>query len=345
MVSYSSDRMRVLVTGGAGYIGSVMCGMLVNQGFSVTVLDRFFFGKETLDYLKGRIRLMKGDIRTVDSSIMKGVDAVLDLAALSNDPVGELDPKKTLEINYLGRARIARLAKKNKVGQYVLASSCSVYGFQKETVNERSKIHPLTTYAKANALAEKAVLPLADRRFTVTALRQSSVYGYSNRMRFDIAANNMTLNIFKGKKIPVMRNGQQKRPIIHIKDTSNGFITMLKAEKELVNGEVFNVGSDAQNFRLFELAKTVAQGVRAPFKYEWYGDPDYRSYAVSFDKIRKTLGYSTKYTPKEGAREVYKALEEGRLKETEKTTTIQWYKRLMEMQKILNSVEIDGKLI
>lgn len=260
MVSYSSDRMRVLVTGGAGYIGSVMCGMLVNQGFSVTVLDRFFFGKETLDYLKGRIRLMKGDIRTVDSSIMKGVDAVLDLAALSNDPVGELDPKKTLEINYLGRARIARLAKKNKVGQYVLASSCSVYGFQKETVNERSKIHPLTTYAKANALAEKAVLPLADRRFTVTALRQSSVYGYSNRMRFDIAANNMTLNIFKGKKIPVMRNGQQKRPIIHIKDTSNGFITMLKAEKELVNGEVFNVGSDAQNFRLFELAKTVARG-------------------------------------------------------------------------------------
>ncbi len=337
--------MRVLVTGGAGYIGSVMCGMLVDQGFSVTVLDRFFFGKETLDYLKGKIKLVKGDIRWVDSSVMKGIDAVIDMAALSNDPIGELNPKKTLEINYMGRARMARMAKKNKVGQYILASSCSVYGFQKEVVDEKSKIHPLTTYAKANALAEKASLPLADKNFTVTALRQSSVYGVSNRMRFDIACNNMTLSLFKGNKIPVMRDGKQQRPIIHIKDTSNGFITVLKAEKELVNGEVFNVGSKEQNFRLFDLAKTVSQGVGIPFKYEWYGDPDYRSYAVGFKKIERILGYRTKHTPKEGAREIYKALESGRLKNDEKTVTIQWYKKLAEMQKLITDAEIDGKLI
>lgn len=147
--------MRVLLTGGGGYIGSVLSEMLLDRGYDVTVLDRFFFGKEALDHVKDRIRMVQDDIRWVDPSIMRGIDAVIDMAAMSNDPLGELNPKMTYEINYKGRSRIARLAKKYKVGRYILASSCSIYGFSKKVVRETSKPNPLTTYSKANLKWEK----------------------------------------------------------------------------------------------------------------------------------------------------------------------------------------------
>src|SRR4030042_1231443 len=189
--------MRVLVTGGAGYIGSVLSKILVEKGHDVSCLDRFFFGKEAIENVSDKINLIKDDIRWFNSDILKGVDAVLDLASLSNDPSGELDPQKTLEINYKGRVRVATLSKKYKVGKYVLASTCSVYGFQEGTLNEDSKLNPLTTYAKANMMAEKEVLPLADNSFTVTVLRQATVYGFSHRMRFDLAINGMALGFFQ----------------------------------------------------------------------------------------------------------------------------------------------------
>ena len=339
------EFVRVLLTGGGGYIGSVLSEMLLDKGFEVTVLDRFFFGKEALDHVKDRIRMVQGDIRWVEPSIMRGIGAVIDMAAMSNDPLGELNPKKTYEINYKGRLRMAKLAKKYKVERYILASSCSIYGFSKKVVSETTKANPLTTYSKANSQWENETLPLASSNFCVTALRQSSVYGPSTRMRFDISLNAMTLRLFKSEKLQIMRDGNQTRPFIHIKDTSNAFITVLKADKDLVNGEIFNVGSNDQNMKIFDLAKIVARSNGKKLNYEWYGNADYRSYVVNFDKIRKVLGYKTKYTPRQGAREMFKALESGKVKDDEKSITIKWYKKLYEMQDTIKNVEMKGKIL
>jgi len=338
--------MRILVTGGAGYIGSVLSRTLIGKGYDVSCLDRFFFGTETLKNVSDKIKLIKDDIRWFDPEILRGVDAVFDLASLSNDPSGELDPQKTLEINYKGRVRVATLSKKYKVKRYVLASTCSVYGFQEGTLTEESKLNPLTTYAKANSMAEKEALPLADKAFTATALRQATVYGLSRRMRFDLAINGMTLGFFKNGKIPIMRDGKQWRPFVHVKDTSNAFIRVLESDKESVNGQIFNVGNNEQNVQIFDLAKMVAESIHLPFNFEWYGSPDARSYRVSFDKISEQLDYRTSYTPKDGAKEVYDALKEGKLNPDDpRTITVKWYKHLLETRKLISDLEINGALL
>jgi nucleoside-diphosphate-sugar epimerase len=338
--------MKVLVTGGAGYIGSVLCRILIEKGFDVICLDRFFFGFDSIEEIRDKIKIIKDDIRWFNPNILKNIDAVIDMASLSNDPSGELDPQKTLEINYEGRVRVARLSKKYGVKKYVLASSCSVYGFQEEILTEESALNPLTTYAKANVLAEKEILPLADKLFTTTVLRLATVYGYSYRMRFDLAINGMILGFYKNGKIPIMRDGKQWRPFVHVKDASNAFIRVLEAEPELVNGQIFNVGSDEQNFQIFELAKLIAESINMPFNYEWYGSPDNRSYKVSFKKIKETLNFKPQYTPREGAKEVFEALKDGRLNPDDpRTITVKWYKNLLEMQKFIKNIEIDGKLL
>lgn len=339
--------MKVLVTGGGGYIGSILVQMLLEKGYKVKCLDRFFFGMETLSDVLGdpNLEIVKDDIRWFDPNILRDVDAVMDLAALSNDPAGELDPRKTMEINYKGRVRVATLSKKYQVERYILASSCSVYGFQDGVVDERSPINPLTTYAKANALAEEETLPLADDSFSVTILRQATVYGLSPRMRFDLAINGMVLGFYKHGKIPIMRDGTQWRPFVHIRDTAGAFIKVLESERDLVNKEVFNVGSNEQNYQIKPLAELIAEAIGLPFNFEWYGSPDNRSYRVDFSKIRDVLGFKPKYTPKEGAREIYDALVEGRVEDSIKTRTVDWYKFLIEAQKIVKEVELRGVIL
>jgi nucleoside-diphosphate-sugar epimerase len=338
--------MKVLVTGGAGYIGSVLTRTLLEKGYDVTILDRMFFGIDSIKGIIDQITLVKEDIRWFKPDALKGIDIVLDLASLSNDPSGELDPQKTLEINYEGRVRAARLAKKHHIMRYVLASTCSVYGFQEGTLTEESPTNPLTTYSKANVLAEKEILPLADESFTVTALRQATVYGLSTRMRFDLAINGMVLGFFKNGKIPIMRDGKQWRPFVHVRDTSNAFIRAIESDPELVNGQIFNVSNNEQNVQIFHLAKLVAEAIDLPFNYEWYGSPDTRSYKVSFNKIKKTLNFNPQYTPKEGAKEVYTALKEGKLNPDDmRTITVKWYKHLLEMHMLLKDLEINGALL
>lgn len=338
--------MKVLVTGGAGYIGSILTRLLLERGYEVTCLDRLFFGVDPIKDIVDKITLIKDDVRWFNPEILEGIDAVFDLASLSNDPSGELDPQKTLEINYKGRVRVAKLSKKHGVKRYVLASTCSVYGFQEGILTEESNLNPLTTYAKANVLAEKEIMPLANKNFTVIALRQATVYGFSPRMRFDLAINGMVLGFFKNGKIPIMRDGKQWRPFIHVKDTSNAFLTVLEADNELVNGQIFNVGSNEQNMQIFDLAKLVAESINLPFNYEWYGSPDARSYRVSFDKIKKTLNFKPQYTPKNGAREVFDALKDGKLNADDpKTITVKWYKHLLEMHALIKEIEVKGVIL
>jgi nucleoside-diphosphate-sugar epimerase len=326
----AGQRKHVLVTGGAGYIGSTLTELLLSRGYDVTVLDRFFFGDTLTDLQNNpKLRLVKDDIRTVSPSIFKGVDGVCDLAALSNDPAGELDPEKTYEINHRGRARVCKLAKKAGVSKYVLASSCSIYGYQDDLVDETSPIQPLTTYAEANGLAEKSILAESNEQFTATALRQSTAYGLSRRMRFDLAVNGMTLALYKQGTVRIMRDGTQWRPMVHVRDTSRAFVSVLETEPDNVNNEVFNVGSEEQNLQVLPLAKRLSEALGIPFKEDWYGDPDNRSYRVSFKKIRDRLRFTTEYTPEDGAREIFNALKSGTVKDGPETRTVQWYKTLL----------------
>lgn len=322
--------MKILVTGAGGYIGSVLVSMLLEKGYNVVALDRFFFGKDKLLQGNKNLEVIEDDIRLFDPAILKDIDATIDLAALSNDPVCELDPVKTWSINYLGRFRVATLAKLMGVKRYILPSSCSVYGFQEELVDENSCTNPLTTYAKANLKAEEDILKLADDKFTVVVLRQATVYGLSPRMRFDLAINGMVKGFFKNGKIPILRDGNQWRPFVHVRDTSKAMRLVLEAPKEKVNKEIFNVGSDEQNYQIFDLAKRIAEAIGIPFKYEWYGIPDHRSYRVSFKKIKKVLNFSSDYNAESGAIEIWEALKSGKLNPDDpKTITVEWYKHLL----------------
>lgn len=324
--------MKVLITGAGGYIGSVLVPTLLSKGFEVVALDRFFFGKENLKEQKG-LTLVEEDIRSIDKSIFNGVQGVIDLAAISNDPAGELDPVKTYSINHLGRLRIATLAKTAKgagVERYILPSSCSIYGFQEGEVHEQSQVNPLTAYAHANYRAEKDILDLAEKDFCVTIIRQATVYGLSPRMRFDLAINGMVKGFFKNGKIPILRDGTQWRPFVHVRDTSRAMSMILKADKELVNKEMFNVGSNEQNYQIFNLAERVASSIGIQFQHEWYGAPDHRSYKVNFDKIKNVLGFEPEYNAEKGAAEVWQALKSGQVNPDDpRMITVDWYKKLL----------------
>ncbi len=337
---------HVMITGGAGYIGSVMTGLLLERDYEVTVLDRFFFGDTLARYADNpNLHQVRGDTRTFDPSAFKGVDTVFDLAALSNDPAGELVPGKTLEINHQGRARVCKLAKEHGVQRYVLASSCSLYGFQDEIVDETSPVNPLTTYAKANGLAEDSNLPLADDDFTATALRQATVFGLSPRMRFDLAINGMTLALHKFGHVKVMRPGTQWRPMVHVRDTSRAFIAVMESDPSKVNGEIFNVGDETLNLQIGPLAKRVSEAVGIEFVEDWYGDPDHRSYQVGFNKIKSTLNWKAEVTPEVGAKEIYDALKAGEVTDGPETKTVQWYEALEEWHQRMQVVEMDGKIL
>ncbi len=339
--------MQVLVTGGAGYIGSVLIRHLLEKGYKVKCLDRFFFGKESCGDIStnSNLQLIRDDIRWFSPDLLDGVDVVMDLAALSNDPSGELDPAKTFDINYLGRVRVAKLSKNHGVKQYILASSCSIYGFRDEVSDETTPANPLTTYAKANFMAENDVLPLADSKFMVTSLRFATVYGLSSRMRFDLALNGMTLGLFKTGKIPPMRDGKQWRPFIHIKDVARAYLAIIENGSEAINGKIFNVGSDEQNYQVFDLAKTIGASIAIPYDIDWYGSTDHRSYRVSFKKFGDALNYDVHYSPKDAAVEIYNALKSGSLIDSPKTYTVNWYKHLIANYDLMKEVVMKDTLL
>lgn len=339
--------MKFLVTGGAGYIGVPLIETLLEERHNVICLDRFFFGKEPLEKLtkEPKLKLVNDDIRWFDPEILNGVDVVIDLAALSNDPSGELDPAKTYDINYLGRVRVAKLSKEFGVQRYILASTCSVYGFHEEVLTERFPTNPLTTYAKSAAMAEKDALQLANEDFTVVVPRFATVYGFAPRMRFDLAINAMVLKLYQIRKIPLMKDGTQWRPFIHVKDVAKAYALLSECKPEKVNGEIFNVGSNEQNYQLHSLAQLIGDSIGKPYEIEWYGDPDKRSYRVSFDKIRNLLGFETEYDPKSGAIEIYRALENGLIADTIKTRTVDWYKHLLTSEKLLKDIMLKDTIL
>jgi nucleoside-diphosphate-sugar epimerase len=323
--------MKIFVTGGAGYIGRVLVPMLVEKGHEVTVIDRKFLNYDDVEseYRNMGCDFITGDIRYFDPSLLRGHDGVIDLAALSNDPSGDLDPMKTWDINYLGRVRVARLAKKLGVSRYVVASSCSVYGFLDSIADETTRPNPLTTYAQANVAVEEDNVRIADRNFTATALRLATAFGYSKRMRLDIAINAMTVYAYKEGKVRLMRDGSQYRPFVHIKDISAALLHTLESDPDNVSGKIFNIGSDRLNVRLSDLAEIIRKSVGIESQIEWYGDPDTRSYRASFRKAKEELGFEARISIEEGVREILEKLKSGELVDRPEMHTVNQYKTLL----------------
>ena len=339
-------NMKILVTGGAGYVGSVLLPELVKDGHFIKCLDRFFFGDDYLSQkqFEGKIELIRDDIRWFEPKILKDVDVVMDLAALSNDPVGALEPEKTYQINHLGRARVAKLSKEAGVKQYILASSASVYGQQNDTVNEDSTVNPITDYSKANRKAEEDVLKLNDDNFCVTVLRFSSVYGSSPRMRFDISVNSMVLELFRSQKI-VVRGKNNSRPFIHIKDAVKAYQNVISMPKNIISGQIFNVGSDEQNYKMGDIAENIIKATGKKCDLELGDTNDHRSYITSFKKIKDNLGFIPKFTIADGANEIYNALAANHLDYGTKTITLEWYKHIQSDSKLFDKLQINDQIL
>jgi nucleoside-diphosphate-sugar epimerase len=339
--------MKILITGGGGYIGTVMTEHFLSHGHEVTCLDRLFLGKDKVEVFLGhpKYNLIRGDIRDCNKSIFKNIDVVVDLAALSNDPLGQLVAEKTHAINHQGRVRIGRMAKEMGVKRYVLASSCSIYGFNEGDCDETSTPNPISVYAKANLNSEE-ILKEAGDDFTVTVLRFATVFGVSHRMRFDLAINLMTLNAFKDGVINVLGQGMQWRPFVHVKDVAAAVDAVIHADRKKVNGQIFNVGHNDNNIKVINLAYLVREVL--PFEIQVKivpDDPDKRSYKVRFDKIHDTLGIKKYVGIEEGIKEIYEALKKGTIWDYPDTFTVKWYKYLLDAETILKDIVTDGKLL
>lgn len=338
---------KVVVTGAGGYIGTQLVRDLISQGHQVLGVDRFFFGVETLAEFKDNknLNLLKKDIRDLGVADLKNYDAVFDLACLSNDPAGEIDPQLTYQINRDGRIHVAKTAKSAGAKQYVLSSSCSVYG-QGDTprLTEDSPTNPISVYAKSTLEAEQHNLALADDNFTVTALRNATVFGLSTRMRFDLVVNLMTLTAFQKSRIIVMGGGEQWRPLVHLSDVSSAFITVLNSDSKKINNQIFNVGLD--NFQIKNLAYLVREQLPFPIEIDMApDDADKRDYNVVFDKAKNILGFEAKVDITKGIQEIYQSLKRGIVDIGPKTVTVQWYRNIIDAKKLIDSVSLEGRVI
>jgi len=340
--------MHHFVAGGAGYIGSVLVPVLLEKGHDVTVLDRLYFG-DTLAAPKARfgerLRIVRGDVRSFDRKLMTGIDTVIDLSGISNDPSCELEPELTRSVNVDGARHLAGAAVEAGVRRYVYSSSCSVYGHGEGLgLTEKSPRHPVSLYARAKAEVEDFLM--ASKGMDVCALRLATVFGLSPRMRFDLAINVMTKNAYVGRRITVDGGGRQWRPFVHVRDVARAFELAASAEREKVAGKVFNIGSDGNNVQILNLAFRVRDAIPGTEVVHAATDPDLRDYNVSFDRAQRELGFKTEKTIDDGIREVLAALHEGAVDPDERRWyTMKQYVFLREAERAHKDLAIDGTLL
>ena len=305
----------VLVTGGAGYVGSVLVPKMLEAGHKVTVLDLYLYGEDVFDNVRGHenLREVKGDLRDPDvvKDALQGCDAVIHLACISNDPSYDLNPELGKSINYDAFRPLVKASKEAGAKRFIYASSSSVYGIKDEAnVTEDLSLEPLTDYSKYKVLCEEELMEEREPGFTVCTIRPSTVCGYGPRQRLDVVVNIFTNQAFHNGKIKVM-GGTQKRPNIHIQDMVDIYLYLLQQPDEAIDGKIWNAGDI--NYPIMQLAEIVKGVVGPHVEIETVPTEDLRSYHVSGKKIRDDIGFELKYGIEDAVKELFQALEEGRL--------------------------------
>lgn len=339
--------MKLFVTGVDGYIGSLLTGVLMDAGHEVVGLDTGYYREGWL-YNEGKARgripaLISKDLRDIKESDLQGFDAVLHLAELSNDPLGQNNPELTFKINHLGSVALANKAKAVGIKRFVYTSSCSVYGVGSgDFLTEKDATNPQTAYAKCKMLVEQDVGKLADDRFSPVFLRNATAYGASPRMRFDIVLNNLSGLAWTTRKIAMTSDGTPWRPLVHVLDICRAIQCAAEAPRDAIHNEVFNVGHSEDNYRVREIAEIVGSTFEGCEVTMGTNGGDNRSYRVSFDKIHRQLpGFKCEWNAKKGAKQLRDLFE--RIDMKRETFEHRAFTRLKELEHLIRTKQIDSE--
>lgn len=337
--------LRVLVTGHNGYIGSVLTPKLTEQGHTVVGLDTCYFSECTLVEDQATVPVILKDIRDLEADDLDGFDAVVHLAALSNDPIGSLNKNWTDEINFRASVRLAELARTAGVRRLLFSSSCIMYGTSVAALaDEDSPLAPQTIYAESKVRGEQAISKLADDDFSPVFLRNGTIYGLSPRMRFDTVLNSLAASAFTTRKVVVFSDGTPWRPVVHIEDVCSAFIAFLEAPKDVIHNQAFNVGADAINYQIRDLAEAAAEAVpECTIEYLSEADADQRTYKTNFAKIGRALPeFQIQWTARRGAQQLYETFSAMGL--TREQSEGERFIRLRWLNKLISENRLDDNL-